>query len=432
MITGEITISEEIPTVAVVDFEVDLPGAFATSVKYGATADCVETAKVHAQEDGSFRAYLLGSKPSSIVWYQVIVETNDAVYATDVKSAATGAVPTGLPSITTKTTNPESVVDGFLVASLITAERAAFVEAIFDADGDYLWFHEVAQPCVFTIRARLSRDGASMLYLRQGEEYTQCSSEEPVNHIVRVSLDGREVEVLPAGHAHHDFFEHPDGTIALLVVDLQEVDGELIAGESIVEMTPDGHSETVWSLWDTYDPSLEYDFSKCEWGHANAIKYDDVEDVYYVGLAQTSSIWKIDRATGETLWILGGEPETNTFTLAMEESAWFVRQHGFDVVESGIIVFDNASSERSRAVEYQLDEDAMTALQVWEHTSQEHFYTYALGDVQRLESERTLVTWSTSGQVDISTLDHELVWKLNASIGTGIGYTTWSSSVNAP
>jgi len=430
-IRDEITISEAIPTVAVVDFEVDLADPFATHVRYGDTAGCLDTARAHLQEDGSFRAYLVGSKPSSTVWYQGGVETDDDLVETGVKSATTGALPSALPSFSTKT-HPGFTVEGYLLTSLISADRTAFVEAIFDPDGDYLWFHEVGEPCACTVRARLSADGTSMLYLRQDVQYEACSSVEPVNHMVRVSLDGAEVELIPAGHAHHDFWEHPDGTIAVLVVDLREVSGELIAGESIVEMKPDGSAETVWSMWDTYEPSRQDDFTDCEWGHANTIKYDGLQDAYYVGMAQTSTIWKIDRETGEILWILGEDPQTSTFTLAEEEGAWFERQHGFDLTESGVLVFDNASSQRSRVVEYELDEEAMTARQVWEYSSTEHFFTYALGDVQRQASGSTLVTWSTSGQADIVNQDDEVIWRFNASLGTGFGYSTWSSSLNDP
>jgi len=430
-ITHEVTVSAEIPTVVVVDFRVDLPGPYTTAVKHGATSDCLLTARAHEQEEGDFRAYLLGAKPDSEVWYQIIVEKDDAVYTTGLQSTTTGPLPNDLPRMSAEILSPDNATEGYLVTSLISVDNTSFVQAIFDRDGDYVWFHEVGDPCAIVARARLSRDGTSMLYLLQTERHSSCSAEEPTNYIVRVSLDGRELESIPAGHAHHDFTELPDGTIAVPVVDIQEIDGELIAGETIVEIKPDGSPETVWSSWDTYDPELPAEFVECEWGHANSIQYEEAEDAYYLGLALMSSIWKIERATGEVIWKLGSDPDSSSFSPADEDTRWFKRQHGIDLTESGIMVFDNEGTEFSRAVEYELDEDAMQAKQIWEHASEEQFYTYALGDVQRLPSGSTLITWSVNGQVDVVTEGHEVTWRLNAPMGTGFAYSTWVTSLDA-
>ena len=97
------------------------------------------------------------------------------------------------------------------------------------------------------------------------------------------------------------------------------------------------------------------------------------------------------------------------------------------LVEGGLLVHDNGSPDTasSRAAEYALDANGGTAELVWEYFPDPAYSNYALGDVSRLPSGHTLVTWGMAGQVDEVDADGALVWRLNVELGAGIGYTTW-------
>ena len=61
----------------------------------------------------------------------------------------------------------------------------------------------------------------------------------------------------------------------------------------------------------------------------------------------------------------------------------------------------------------------------WAYTSERDVYSFGLGSVHRKADGNTVVTFSTAGQMDEVDENGELVWRLEASLGTGLGYTTW-------
>jgi hypothetical protein len=421
-IEAEATVSAHVPTVITVRYEVALPIVEETYVQFGPDARCTTTARAHRLEDGTYEAFLVGSKPASEVFYRVVAETADEVYVTPVEAVMTGYLPSDLPRIEAETLDPTRAAGGYLIISLV---GEPFIEAILDSDGDYVWFHEVAEGSQMVTRARLSVDGRSVLYLRENEIYDACDSYEPSNHIVRVRLDGAVVEEIPIGNGHHDFEELPDGTLAVVQADVREANDLLVQGVQILEIAPDGTSESVWTLWD-HEACPEWlvgEDANCDWVHANALDYDPVENAYYLGMAGASAIWKIDRETGRVLWRLG--PESSSFEPIGEPMNWFAGQHQFERTPNGILVFDNCAWPSSRVLEYDLSEDAGTVRQIWEHASEEGFFVFAMGEASRIEPGLTLVTWSTAGQVDQVADNHDVVWRLNLELGAGFGYSSW-------
>jgi len=414
--------SEDMPTVVTVRFTVDPPIDADTDVALGSAGVLSEHATPRLLDDGSYEAILL-AKSASEISFRVSAESEDMACASDIDVVTTGPLPTDLRDISVEALDPARVPNGYLPVSVI----GPFSQAIVDEDGDYVWAHQTEQEIYMVTRVLPSVDGQSLLYLRENTAYESCEAEEPMNDLVRISLDGTQLETIPVGYAHHDFTELPDGTVALIQGDIREHEGELIEGARILEVAPDGTQEVVWSVWDHFEPPewVHYpdDFC-CEWLHANAIQYDPAEDIYYLGMWWTNEVWKIDRADDEVLWRLGLNEDSN-FAPATEDTTWFRAQHGFDLTDEGLIIHDNGSLEYSRLVEYELDEGNMTAEQIWEYAPVEQFMVYGLGDAERLDNGLTLATWSTAGQVEIVTPDHEVVWRLNVEMGGGVGYSNW-------
>jgi hypothetical protein len=111
-------------------------------------------------------------------------------------------------------------------------------------------------------------------------------------------------------------------------------------------------------------------------------------------------ITKINRATGDIIWRLGGR--NNQFTF-LNDSIRFSHQHDIRRLPNGnITMFDNGNFHTppfSRAVEYRLDEQQRTTELVWEFRNTPAIYTFATGNVQRLPNGNTLISWGTTNVI---------------------------------
>jgi hypothetical protein len=59
-------------------------------------------------------------------------------------------------------------------------------------------------------------------------------------------------------------------------------------------------------------------------------------------------------------------------------------------------VFDNGNLHVpafSRVVEYEIDEDAMTATLVWEHIAPDQRFVPFMGSAQRMDNGNTVISW---------------------------------------
>ena len=413
-------VSDVVPTVATVTFdpEVAPDSAF---VRFGPTGDLVHEAPVDLSSGAPYEVVLLGNKPSSEIEFEVVVEAGGDELRSATASFTAGAVPTSFPGVTVQAADPGAAAGGFFVTSLVAAPPAA---VILDADGDYVWWWIADREDAGLSRASLSADGTAVQYLT----YALGGDDQ---ELVRVSLDGGEIQRLAMDGAHHDFLELDDGTIAALVVDPREFDGETVQGDLIREYRPDGSTVDVYSVWDDveYRP-MEDVVPGPGYTHANAIDHDADAGAYTVSLYGLDSLFRVDRATGELIWKLGGDD--SDFTDAEGESAFYFRQHQFELLDDGILVFDNGSPERSASMALEHSLDGGRAELVWTYAPDPALFCYSLGDVRRLPSGNTLVVFSVKGQVEEVTPAGELVWQLTLGMGGALGYMTWLASLYDP
>lgn len=154
----------------------------------------------------------------------------------------------------------------------------------------------------------------------------------------------------------------------------------------------------TWSTADGMEYTDSYDglaWSQINPYHVNAIDRDTDGDLL-VSMRNASQVVKIDVATGNVLWRLGGK--RNEFAFVGDPLGGFSRQHGIRRLPNGnIILFDNGNDHTppvSRAVEYQLDEKAKTARMVWEYRDTTH--GFAMGFAERLPNGNTLICFGTA------------------------------------
>lgn len=420
-----VAVSEVIPTVATVTWTVESTPVDETWVEFGPDSAYGMTAPGNPNNAPLYETILLGMKPGRDYHFRVVVRYGDAILTGPDRVLKTGAVPGKLPSAKVALENPDHHAAGFIVTTVLASPPSA---VILDSEGDYVWWYVPDVDEDFKAgRARLSHDGRSILFWGVNVRKTEPT---PSNQsLFRVSLDGTQVEKTPLPEGHHDFVELPDGTIAFIEFDPRQIKDKPVDGDRVVELRPDGSRVDVYSVWDDFEYSGIAGPAGRGWCHANYLVYEAGEDAYYMGSRTWSSILRIDRSTGTLLGVVGGHE--GDYVLTSGGTTPFVEQHGFDVVEGGLLVFDNGGKDQlsSRAVEHALDHDAMTMSQAWSYEPQPHLYVVTHGDIQRLPNGNTLVNFSNSGQFDEVDPGGNLVWRLNMSLGGALGYSTWMESL---
>ena len=218
-----------------------------------------------------------------------------------------------------------------------------------------------------------------------------------------------------------------------------------IVGDMVVEFAASGEVMWSWDSFDHLDPyRIGYDAldaywhvrgfpGAADWTHGNGVTYDQRDDSVLVSLRLQDCILKIDRKSGEIVWILGDhsdwspELQSRLLTPVGDNFRWPWHMHNPRITSEGtIVLFDNGiygarpGQQRvpfhrsfSRGVEYRVDELAMTVEQVWASALTDDDVmerTWAMGDAHRLEkSDTALVVHSIPmphGRDDIG-LDEE-------------------------
>ena len=214
----------------------------------------------------------------------------------------------------------------------------------------------------------------------------------------------------------HDFVLLPNGHALLFASDPQPVDMSkiVIGGQpdatvigAVVQELDD--SKNVIFQWRSFDyiPITDsyYDLTQkfIPYVHGNALDVDNDGNILF-SLRYCSSIVKINRETGDVMWILGGKENQFQFFGEHSENAptFFSNQHNVTALPDGdLLLFDNGDDHKnsqgkpySRGVEYKLDQQAMTATMVWEYDHNKSIYTSSGGSIQRLPNGNTLIGWS--------------------------------------
>ncbi len=417
--------SPEIPTVVTVSWETG-GGSPAGHVDFGVDGQRDRCALAHEVEPGRLEAVLVGLPAGAEVTLQATESGDGGARIGQVITVVTGPIPSWVPTVHADGDHwdDDRVTSGFLVTSFVPGPAA-----ILDRDGRVVWWHQLEVDYAHSItRAVPSPDGDGIWYLLWTNLH-HGGPENSMRQLVKVSFDGTRVDTLTVSGAHHDFTLRPDGGVAMLMYDAREVEGIVIAADRLVEVDPDGSTRQLWTVWDhvEYDPDVEYEGGE-RWGHCNAVDHDPVDDAYFVSCRNFSQIFKIDRTSGDVLWRLGPDGD-----FELTGGTWFENEHQFAIDGDRALVFDNAipTEATSAAREYTFDEAGETAVEVWNHEPDPGLGVFAFGDVARLPTGNTLITWGSSGRIDEVDPEGGAVRRLEVGLGAGVGYTTWVEELTA-
>ena len=278
---------------------------------------------------------------------------------------------------------------------------------VLDTDGVTRWHigrsdGVIGPPGVFA-GAKLRPDG-TLLFLR---DYSLFVIDEM--GVEQVAISSADLG-LPG--LHHDVIELDNGNFlamsyAFRDIDYPDIGTAHVAGDLLVEISPEGEIVWEWDSFDHLDPQRRREgFDEVildpatlenahDWTHGNGLLHDAATDAVTFSMRHQDWVIQIDRATGDILWRLGSEGD-----FALGQGTWQFHQHSPEWQADGtLLLYDNGlgnpdltfPQETSRAVRYSLDTDAMTANQEWEDEA-EDFMSIIAGDADRLPDGSILVT----------------------------------------
>jgi len=401
-ITAEIT--EKVATVVRVRWTTPEPTI--GQVEYGETASYSHLTPPSAEPTTEHEVLLLGMPADTEVHFRVRVEGGGL---SDDQVIRTETLPAGLPTLLL-TGEVQSWVGQYQVIPVQGTQNSVIV---IDHLGRIVWY-DLIEAGPNMMRAMVTHDRQSLVYCLAGP---QDSLE--LGTIVRISWDAEDEILTPFPYVDHDMTELEDGTLAAIVV--TEHAKYPNTADRIVEISPTGDIRDVYNAWD--DPWLMefYNEVSSNWTHGNALDWVPAENAYYYSAKEIGTITKIDRDSGEPVWHLNGR--ANTFTL-VGDGALVDMQHQFHRLDDSMVIFDNGHPDRgwSRAVEYTLDEDALTAEEIWSHEHEPPIGVYAKGDVHRFDDGTTQVVWSTAGEIQNVGVDGTVHWQLNTELGYALTF----------
>ncbi|MBX2799472.1 MAG: aryl-sulfate sulfotransferase [Myxococcales bacterium] len=334
------------------------------------------------------------------------------------------------PIVTVHADDPDRREPGVTLIDLASGDR--FYVAVLRPDGSALWVYEASERVV---DSRLEPDGT--LWLIEGYD------------VVHLDLLGRvlgrwgpptsktartEVDVVDF---HHEVYPLPDGFLSMESVQQRvpayprnpnEPDGPFVSTNivdtRVVDVALDGTVRQRYSMAEVLDTrrigwlSMRGLASGWDWSHANAMLLDPRDGHLVVSVRHQSAVVKVDRQTGELLWILGTsagwrEPWSKLLLEPVGEVSWPSNQHAPMLTDDGrIVMFDNGNFHRttpytpaapapdeplySRVLILQVDDAAGTVqpVAIHEQTSTGRQFAGAFGDADFLpQTGNVLGNW---------------------------------------
>lgn len=200
------------------------------------------------------------------------------------------------------------------------------------------------------------------------------------NHYLMQSYDTRIInmsEIIEGGH--------PAAQVTGLVI--QEVDQQQ-------------NVYFQWRSWDHFEitdatPDIDLTAQTIDYCHGNALTIDH-DGHLLISCRNMDEITKINFQTGDIIWRWGKWAKNNQFTL-INDPTGFSHQHDIRILPGGhYTVYDNGNNhfpQVSQAMEYNIDEENMTAERVWYYRHEPEIFAFATGSHQRTSTNKSLIGW---------------------------------------
>lgn len=426
----------------------------------------------------SHRIPVLGLYPDTMNTVEVILTAENGTEYTGQLFIATNPLPDFLPDIDIVALQRDKMEPGLHLAEVLIANSGEFdaFPVMFDDNGDVRWFLDLSGVKPFPFTPHRLKNG-NWLFVSWVEVYELSSLGQLIQH-----------HRLTDFSADHDVIALDNGNLimgaskkdARIVRDGQAVESRY---DYVIEVDKDRKVIREWDLRQVLDvdrsvfrKDFSLDFS-ADWFHINSVDQDP-KDQSLVISGRNQGVLKVDR-NNELQWILaphrswdkagfdGQGLDTREYLLtavdaqgaklpaevqegvaSTDEFSWPTGQHALTVLDNGhLLMFDNGLARNfsndftySRAVEYEIDEQAKTIRQVWEYGKSRglDMFSAITSDVDLLP--RTNNRLITAGNIRLGTLpphakmvevtfpDNEVVFEANLFLkdAKGTGAQEWA------
>ena len=395
---------------------------------------------------------VLGLRPGEEHQLLVRLQADGTSAEADPVSVTTAPWPADLPTIRVTQSDPANMEPGVTLFSLFRwnddrGDRSFGALIAVDAAGEVVWYYR-ADSAAAAVKPLENGNfifiyGAVPRHIREMDRLGRTVREFQATALGGTLVDGAVPVAVDT--FHHDVFPTSNGHLTALTTEVRLLDRfplqmarptrsygpAQVIGDVVIELSPEGKVVNRWPLHDLLD-SRRISYSShdnfwesrgygdvpggtMDWTHANAVVRDPRDGGIVLSLRHQDAVVKIDAATSEIKWILGTRagwraPLLDKVLRPTERIVWQFHQHGVKFTPHGtLLMFDNGNfraipparkvpptAAYSRAVEYEIDEEAMTATQVWTYGgpgSDDRFYSPYLGDADWLpQTGNVLIT----------------------------------------
>ena len=345
------------------------------------------------------------------------------------------------PKITIELSSSQQVADGFLFVAPKVAgisggtSPGATGPEIVDNNGRPVWFLPVTNgqsPADFRVQKYHHRP---VLTWAQEEGFGGLAQDQSVDYILDSSY--RLVATVRAGNGlnadAHEFLISPEDTALITIYnalprDLSSVGGsssgqliegviqeiDIASGKVIFEW----HSLDHVGIEESYLPLPKDSTTPWDYFHLNAISIDNDGNLL-ISARHTSTVYKIDRHSGNVIWRLGGKK--SDYSLGLGVRFWY--QHNPTTVGRNIIqIFDNESNGTpilpySRVIQVRIDPLTRAATLARSIQHPDGLSAGSQGNAQALDNGDTLVGWGSVGR--FSEFDSEGRLIFDAAVPSG-------------
>ena len=352
---------------------------------------------------------VLGLDTAAVYSFEVNLFTGDTAQAVDTLSFASGSLPAWVPAIGAAGTD---TTPGYLLLSLPNGP------VIIDNQGKVLWYAESPGGILNSFKAQ-----ANGLY-------TSLGVAAGPGHVLFNNL-GQQVGTLSCQGfttrfhdilvlANGDYFIMCDDTRVMDLSAIGGVAGANVTGTVVQKISAGG---TLLFEWNAFDHFQITDLAQADrtgpsvnFTHGNGLALDRDGNLL-LSSRSLNEVTKIDLATGDIIWRLGGLQ--NQFTFVNDTKGTFERQHGLKLAGIGEIqMLDNGAAAPSRFVRYALDEVALTATLVMEYIDSPTTFATVGGATDYYPNTHGIVTYGPVGRVAEVDEQGNLAWEVTGVAGT--------------
>ncbi len=394
----EVNLHDEFESLVVVTWEQIEAGTVYVAYRFG---DETYTSPQAVRSAGDHEQVLLGIPYETDVELELVVDRGEGPESSDSLAITTDDIPALVPPATVFVADAERYdpeARYFLVSinEGLEGHPYRYWALILDRAGRLVWAMETPSQRV-TIHTQTSHDGRQILI--DHNSFWGIFDGGEASQIARLHIDGSGLEIIDVPGLHHPFTEIGDGSLVWGAVDGDD--------ETIEKLGPGGAQQTVWSCQE-YQLSVGVD----HFCASNTLTWREATDTFLFSFYSSNAVIDIDHATGQTLRSYGQLPGSWSFD-PPDSTFWW--QHGVHYTDEGTLLVSARIAEDGHetvAREYQLDEEGMALVEIWNYGIGEGIHATEMGEAQRLANGNILHNYGNASVIKEVMPDGTVVWEL--------------------